>query len=388
MFQEKEGIPHFANKAVIWKRLHHLHREGKAFHVFFAHKGRVVMSRDLLGAVTSVRQEADFGWCNYAPYRADVLLEREDAPSVALEVVHHHPPSADKFAEVRRLGMDMYEIWGGDPPFSNEGLGTMAAHLTTQSLNANIAYTERVVALYNSIAQPESMDDGFIRVVKNWRGSLDAHDRHKQEKMEKSWESSRQLRNEVRAGHVTCFRCGVLNAEEKHPDGGTSLSACWILVHRPNGGCGKRYVCRGCEFTMRDGWKGEYPADKHEWWPRDDCATCMEAYETMQERWQDCILTGPVGYVVNGRTVNRADFRGLLTLILFQLQSMDGFLKRDNLLEPWMRRDMRHLKEAIQDMERAMNDDDPNDKGLKPAGLIGRAGLPPVSNMATRLNTV
>lgn len=388
MFQEREGTPHFANKAVLWKKLDLLHKAGEPFHVFFGYKGRLVLSRDLLEAVTSVRQEADFGWCNYAPYRADVLLEREGAPSVSLEVVHHNPPSAAKLEEVRRRGMDMYEICGGHPPFSKEGLGIIEAHLTPQSLNAHIAYTERVIALYNSIAQPTSMDDGFIRVVKNWRGSLDAHDRHKQEEMEKSLERSRQLRNEVRAGHVTCFLCGVPNAEEKDPDGFTRLSACWILVHRPNGGCGKRYVCRGCEFTMRGGWKGEYPADEHEWWPRDDCTTCIEAYESMRERWQDCILIGPVGYVVNGRTVNRADFRGLLTLILFQLQCMDDWFRRENLLEPWMRRDMRALKEAIQDMERASYDEDPNDQGLKPAGLMGPAGLPPVSNMATRLNTV
>ena len=64
-----------------------------------------------------------------------------------------------------------------------------------------------MVDLYAAVANPSVIDDGFIRVVKNWRGSLDQHDMAKREALEERQKRFAYLRNEIRQGHVYCLRC-------------------------------------------------------------------------------------------------------------------------------------------------------------------------------------
>ena len=81
-------------------------------HIFYDHddgRGRV----NVLDGVVEAVQEGEFGWASQAPYRADILLRGDDAPSTAIEMTHTSPPSPDKLREAARLGIDVYEVEGG-----------------------------------------------------------------------------------------------------------------------------------------------------------------------------------------------------------------------------------------------------------------------------------
>ena len=181
-YSRGEGIPHFANKAVLRKRLDTLQKHSEDFYIFYDHEGGLYMSA-VLNGVTEVMLEGEFGWANQAPYRADVLLKRGKEPLSAIEITHTSEPSGSKLREAARLGIDVYEIEGGQPPFSEHGLRVLKAHIAPQNWKAHRQYTQRMIDLYARVSDPPTLDDGFIEVVKNWRGSLDQHYAAKREEL-------------------------------------------------------------------------------------------------------------------------------------------------------------------------------------------------------------
>ncbi len=305
-----EGIPHFANKVVMWKRLDNLRKRSEDFYIFYDHEDRRYMSA-VLNGVTEALIEGEFGWAKKAPYRADVLLERGKEPLSAIEITHTSEPSGDKLREAARLGIDVYEIEGGQPPFSKPGLKVLKAHIAPRNWKAHQQFTQRMIDLYAEIANPSNPDAGFIRVVKNWRGHLDQHDAAKREELEDWMRKSNVISNAIRQGLVFCERC----RKQIPVDGDYGIHLERRFVHFPNGGCRYVPVCEQCETELK-GWPfGELPSDAAEWNGREDCGECQDASQRNADAIAKMLTKGPFGYVVNGRTVSRGDFLGLCTLM-------------------------------------------------------------------------
>ena len=371
--ENNEGIPHFANKAVLWKRLDNKRKVGD-FHIFYDRHGRG-FEFNLMDGVTEVVQEADFGFASQAPYRADILLKRRNEPPTAIEITHTSPPSPAKLADAARLGIDIYEVQGGFPPFSEKGLKVLAAHIAPCNVKAHEQFTQRMTELYEWIANPPTLDDGFIRVVKNWRGSLDRHDKAKWDDVEEMAKQFADLRSEIRQGHVFCLRCKKPN---NLLDGGRGLSYSSTLIHRSNGGCGYFHLCYECEFTIRGGWNGEPSDDAVDWFPVDDCPNCQEVQRAHEVEWELKTRRGPVGYVVDGRTVSREHFLGLLSLLDLTSVIACEYLATTGEKTPRIN-ELRYITaSSIQDLKDAVysGPDDQNDKALRPASLFG-GSMPP-----------
>jgi hypothetical protein len=374
-YSRGEGIPHFANKAVLRKRLDTLQKHSEDFYIFYDHEGGLYMSA-VLNGVTEVMLEGEFGWANQAPYRADVLLKRGKEPLSAIEITHTSEPSGPKLREAARLGIDVYEVEGGAPPFSEHGLSVLKAHIAPQNRAAHRQFTRRVADLYARVADPPTLCDGFIRVVKNWRGSLDQHDAAERIEMEDMLKEFASMRNEIRQQHVLCLRCKKRN--EITPDGGFIHSS--QMVHRPNGGCGYRYLCKPCSFDIRGGWNGVLPSDAEAWLPHDDCPYCKDAEQYALDRMKRRLTKGPYGYIVDGMTVSREDFLGLLALMNFAAVQGAKYLEAGG-VEAWRIKEFRYItRDGIKTIAKAAHSgaDDSNDSNttLRPAGLFGGA-LPP-----------
>lgn len=374
MWQNTEGIPHFANKSVARKWLDTRLRQGRDAYLFYEHEDGLGMV-NLLDGVSEVIEEGEFGWADHAPYRADVLLRRANEPPLALEIVHTHPPEYRKLSEAARLGIDMYEIEGGHPPFSHKGLRVLAAHIAPANRQRHRVFNLRLIDLYNRIANPSRLDDGSIRVIKNWRGSLDQHDQAKQDALEEMDKKFDSLRSEIRQQHVFCARCKKPN---ELIDGGKGFHYSSILAHRPNGGCGRIHLCRNCEFSIGGGWQGAFPSDAAEWWPRDDCPNCREASQAHDDHRERRFAPGPIGYVVNNRTVSREDFLGLLALLDFAASVACDYMKRADVRASQINEFQNITQGSVAQLLEAVysGTDDPNDSGLRPAGIFGGT-LPP-----------
>lgn len=375
MYQEsKEGIPHFANKAVVWKLLHTKLREGKSFYLFCRHQGNDLQV-NVMDGVTEVVQEGEFGWANHAPYRADVLLRRGNEPPVAIEIIRTSEPSESKIRDAAQKGIDLYEIEGRYRPFSDQGLKVLRAHIAPRNRKAHERFTQRMIDLYGQIANPQSLDDGFIRVVKNWRGSLDQHDQARLDEWAEFSKKFADLRNEIRQQHVFCLRC----EKPLQPfEGGKGFSYSSMAVHRPSGGCGSVHLCQACEFAIRGGWDEVFPDDAMEWLPRDDCAACQRVHTEHAEELLRKYGPGPVGYVVNGRTVSREEFLGLMALLKWVAVETSACLARKNVSAQHIREFHRMTEEEITRMQEAVysGSEDINDVSLRPATAYGGA-LPP-----------
>lgn len=372
--ENKEGIPHFANKAMMWKALDLRLKAGRPLHIFYDHEGGRGMVNVLDGVVEAV-QEGEFGWASQAPYRADILLRRNDAPPTAIEITHTSSPSPDKLQEAARLGIDVYEVEGGYPPFSDKGLTVLKAHIAPCNRNAHRQFTQRMIDLYASVANPSAIDDGFIRVVKNWRGSLDQHDMAKWEALEERRKEFTFLRNEIRQGHVYCLRC---KNDNELIDSGTGFSYSSTPVHRPNGGCGFVHLCDKCTFEIRGGWDGVPAEDTDEWQPRDDCTKCQESIQSHEEEWERRLAPGPVGYVVDGRTVSREHFLGLLTLIDLTSVMACEYLNLTGVSAQDVNEFRYIITSSISELNEAVRSgvNDPNDSAFQPVGFFG-GSMPP-----------
>ena len=372
--ENKEGIPHFANKAMMWKWLDTRLKIGSPLYIFYDHEGSRGMVNVLDGVVEAV-QEGEFGWASQAPYRADVLLRRDDAPPTVIEITHTSPPISDKLHEAARLGIDVYEVEGGQPPFSDKGLAVLKAHIAPCNRKAHRQFTQRMIDLYASVANPPNIDDGFIRVIKNWRGSFDQHVMAKREALEERQKEFASLRNEIRQGHVYCLRCKMTN---ELIDGGKGFSYSSIPVHRPNGGCGYVHLCDKCAFEIRGGWDGVPAEDANEWWPRDDCSGCQEVNQVREDEWVRDLAPGPVGYFVDGKTVNREHFLGLLTLINLTSVVACEYLYKTGASARNVEEFRYIMASSISEMNDAVRSgaDDPNDRAFQPIGLFG-GSMPP-----------
>ena len=381
----EEGIPHFANKAMMWKWLDTRLKTGRPLHIFYGHDGSRGMV-NVLDGVSEAVLEGEFGWASQAPYRADILLRRDDAPPTAIEVTHTSPPSFDKLQEAARLGIDVYEVEGGYPPFSDKGLKVLKAHIAPRNQNAHRQFTQRMIDLYASVANSSTIDDGFIRVVKQWRGSLEQHDVARREELTEHWKEFASLRSEIRQGHVYCLRCKKAN---ELIDGGTGFSHSSTPVHRPNGGCGYVHLCGQCEFEIRGGWDGVPAEDANEWWHRDDCPKCQEAIQSHEDEWERRFAPGPVGYVVDGRTVSREHFLGLLVLIDLTAVMACEYLEATGANS----RDVKEFRYCITSSVSEMNEavrsgaNDPSDRAFQPIGLFGGSMPPcPLTAMVPQAN--
>ncbi len=374
MWQNTEGIPHFANKSVARKWLENRLRQGRAAYLFYDHEDGPGMV-NLLDGVSEVIEEGEFGWADHAPYRADVLLRRANEPPSALEIVHTHPPEYRKLSEAARLGIDLYEIEGGHPPFSEKGLKVLATHIAPANRRPHRDFNSRMIDLYDRIANPSSLDDGFIRVVKNWRGSLDQHDHAKRDEMEETEKKFARLRSEIRQQHVFCARCKKPN---ELIDGDKGFRYSSILAHRPNGGCGRIHLCQGCEFEIRGGWHGVFPSDAVEWWPRDDCPDCRDVDQAHEDERDRRFAPGPTGYIVEGRTVSREEFLGLLTLLDWTAVIASEYLDWAGAGEQRLREFQYITRDSIAQLIETVysGTDAPNDADLRPAGIFGGT-LPP-----------
>lgn len=174
-----EGIPHFANKSVIRKWLDTRLRENLPTFLFFENADGFMMA-NIMDGISEVVEEGEWGWRNRAPYRADVLLkDNRGQPRVALEVVHHHSVDAEKLFDADQRSLDVYEIEGGYPPFSKKGLKVLRGHVASRNRVKHRLFTQRIIDLYGAICNPPTLENGFLRVVKDWHGSLDQHDQRR-----------------------------------------------------------------------------------------------------------------------------------------------------------------------------------------------------------------
>ena len=151
-----------------------------------------------------------------------------------------------------------------------------------------------------------------------------------------------------------------------------------VLQPSPQRRCGYVHLCEECEFKIRGGWDGVLPDDAAEWWPRDDCPACQsaaQAYQDLREHWLD---PGPIGYAVDGRTVRREDFLGLLTLLDMAAALACEYLAKTGATASRINQFRFTTRDSIAQLMEAVyrGTDDPNDAGLRPAGIFG-GSLPP-----------
>ena len=367
-----EGIPHFANKSVTRKWLDTRLGENLPTFLFFENADGLMMT-NIMDGISEVVEEGEWGWRNHAPYRADVLLkDNRGQPRVALEVVHHHPVDAEKLFDADRHSLDVYEIEGGYPPFSEKGLKVLRAHIASHNRRKHRRFTQRILDLYGAISDPPSLDDGFLRVVKDWRGSLDRHDQRRHDDLVSMQNRFAGLRREIEQQHVFCARCKRPN---RLLDGGTGFSYSLIFTHDPNGNCRERHLCEKCEWEIRGGFDGDFAEDAPLWLPDDDCPKCQRHERDVLTQWVEASKFGPIGYVVDNRTVTRTEFCALLALIeLSATAGAELLAKEVNAIhaERYLH-DVLGGIEYLQDAVRR-GPEDRNDTAFRPAR---RFGLPP-----------
>ena len=119
-----EGVPHWANKVMLFNKLKAWQKTQQPFHVFFELGGDIFVE-NVLEDVTAVLQESPS--CGYRP---DILLERGDEPPVWIEIVHTSPPSAGKLEKAAARGIDVFEIHGQDRPIE---MSVKNAHISCLS---------------------------------------------------------------------------------------------------------------------------------------------------------------------------------------------------------------------------------------------------------------
>ena len=367
-----EGIPHFANKSVTRKWLDTRLRENLPTFLFFENADGFMMA-NIMDGICEVVEEGEWGWRNQAPYRADVLLkDNRGQPRVALEVVHHHPVDAEKLFDADRCSLDVYEIEGGHPPFSKKGLKVLRGHVASRNRAKHRLFTQRIIDLYGAICNPPTLEGGFLRVVKDWRGSLDQHDQKRYNDLVSMQEKFAGLRREIQQQHVFCARCKRPN---RLLDGGKGFSYSLTFVHDPNGNCRERHLCDKCEWEVRGGSNGDFAEDAPFWMPSENCPNCQSHERKILAQWYEASKSGPIGYIVDNRTVSHDEFCALLSLVELSATIGAEILSKGG-DAIYANRYLHAVKVGIEDLQDAVRrgPEDRNDKAFRPAL---RSGLLP-----------
>lgn len=363
-----EGIPHFANKSVTRKWLDYRLRKNLPTFLFFENSDGFMMA-NITDGVSEVVEEGEWGWRNQGPYRADVLLKDDRGqPRVALEVVHHHPVDAEKLFDADRCHLDVYEIEGGYPPFSKKGLKILRGHVASRNQRKHRRFTQRIIDLYGAIRNPPTLEDGFLRVVKDWRGSLDQHDQRRYDNLVSFHDKFAGLRREIQQQHVFCARCKQLN---QLLDGGEGFSYSLTFVHHPNGNCRKRHLCDKCEWEVMGGLAEDAPL----WALNENCPNCQRHGREALAQRDEANKSGAIGYIVGNRTVSHDEFCALLALIEFSVSSAAERLSKAG-YEIDAGRYLHAVKDGTEYLQDAVRrgPEDRNDAEFRPAL---RSGLPP-----------
>ena len=137
-----EGVEHWTNKAELFNQLKVSQKTQRPYHVFFE-LGSDLFVENILEAVTAVLQESPSGG-----YRPDILLERGDEPPVWIEIVHTHPPEAEKLKAAAARGIDVFEIHGKDRPIL---MSVKSAHISGRSRPRLLRRRDRLIQIWGDL---------------------------------------------------------------------------------------------------------------------------------------------------------------------------------------------------------------------------------------------